>query len=302
MVGSIALDQALQYKVSYHYIIMVQDQLGSSDLEGAQRSNHSRWLRRLQRELRRLLIITPLERTLRPEHDLHLALGLLYAPCLLLLEKDLLDLRHLDPNPYAHCDGYQKHGAKHDGLDYVIVTLLYKKNTQVHEEDLLGQRQQSGDDEIPELDVAGREHGGGEMRWDCGQADDEYDEEAAITRQTCHGAVIEVRALQCKRFAAKETLERKPSPNCVIVSAEVHRHVDTAVALSSAIWEVVLSPINVPAATMANPIHNPYTTPHRSAMISWPKSGGNDMTTRITMGISHPAGSSRTFSEKGRSF
>jgi hypothetical protein len=43
-------------------------------------------------------------------------------------------------------------------------------------------------------------------------------------------------------------------------------------------------------------------TPHSNAMSSWPKSGGNDITTRIATGISHPAGRSRTFSEKGRSF
>jgi hypothetical protein len=43
-------------------------------------------------------------------------------------------------------------------------------------------------------------------------------------------------------------------------------------------------------------------TPHSSATSSWPKSGGNDITTRIATGISHPAGRSRTFSEKGRSF
>jgi hypothetical protein len=62
------------------------------------------------------------------------------------------------------------------------------------------------------------------------------------------------------------------------------------------------SPMNVPAATIAKPIHSPYTTPHNRAMTSWPKSGGNEMTTKIAMGISHPAGRSRTFSEKGRSF
>jgi hypothetical protein len=66
--------------------------------------------------------------------------------------------------------------------------------------------------------------------------------------------------------------------------------------------EVLLSPMKVPAATIAKPIHSPYTTPHSNAMISWPNSGGNDMITRMTIGISHPAGRSRTFSEKGRSF
>lgn len=36
-------------------------------------------------------------------------------------------------------------------------------------------------------------------------------------------------------------------------------------------------------------------------MISWPNSGGNEMTKRIAMGMSQPAGRSRTFSENGRS-
>jgi hypothetical protein len=63
----------------------------------------------------------------------------------------------------------------------------------------------------------------------------------------------------------------------------------------------LLSPTNVPAATIAKPIQRPYTTPHSSAMISWPKSGGNEMTKRIAMGMSQPAGRSRTFSENGRS-
>jgi hypothetical protein len=62
----------------------------------------------------------------------------------------------------------------------------------------------------------------------------------------------------------------------------------------------LLSPTNVPAATIAKPIQRPYTTPHSSAMISWPKSGGNEMTKRIAMGMSQPAGRSRTFSENGR--
>lgn len=63
-----------------------------------------------------------------------------------------------------------------------------------------------------------------------------------------------------------------------------------------------LSPTNVPAATIANPIHSPYTTPHSRAMTSCPKRGGKDMTIRMAMGISQPAGRSRTFSLKGRSF
>jgi hypothetical protein len=64
----------------------------------------------------------------------------------------------------------------------------------------------------------------------------------------------------------------------------------------------LLSPRNVPAATMPKPIQSPYTIPHKSAMISWPKSGGKEMMNRITIGITQPAGRSRTFSENGRSF
>ena len=63
-----------------------------------------------------------------------------------------------------------------------------------------------------------------------------------------------------------------------------------------------LSPRNVPAATIAKPIHSPQTTPHSSATSSWPNSGGKEMMNSMTIGISHPAGRSRSFSEKGRSF
>lgn len=64
----------------------------------------------------------------------------------------------------------------------------------------------------------------------------------------------------------------------------------------------LLSPVNVPAATMAKPMYSPYTTPHNKAMISCPKSGGKEMTKRIAIGISQPAGRSRTFSENGSNF
>lgn len=65
---------------------------------------------------------------------------------------------------------------------------------------------------------------------------------------------------------------------------------------------VVLSPMKVPAATMANPIHKPYTTPHKRATISWPKRGGNEIRTKMAIGIKNPPGSDRTFSEKGLNF
>lgn len=64
----------------------------------------------------------------------------------------------------------------------------------------------------------------------------------------------------------------------------------------------VPSPTKVPAATIAKPIHRPQTTPQSKATISWPNNGGKEMTKRIAMGMSQPAGRSRSFSEKGRSF
>ena len=68
-------------------------------------------------------------------------------------------------------------------------------------------------------------------------------------------------------------------------------------------WDMhVLSPRKVPAATMAKPSQRPQTTPHSRATISWPKRGGKEMTKRMAMGMSQPAGRSRRCSEKGRSF
>ncbi len=71
--------------------------------------------------------------------------------------------------------------------------------------------------------------------------------------------------------------------------------------MHSRIWEVldVPSPRNVPAATIAKPIHNPYTTPQRRAIISWPNKGGNEMRMRIATGMRNPAGKSRIFVDTG---
>lgn len=132
------------------------------------------------------------------------------------------------------------------------------------------------------------------MRRDRREADNEHDKEAAVTSETCHGAVVEVRALELDSFATEEIFECEPSANCGFIFSIVSKLVVGR--------GLLLSPMKVPAATTAKPIHSPYTTPHSSAMTSWPKSGGNDMMTRIAIGISHPAGRSRTFSEKGRSF
>lgn len=106
---------------------------------GAQRSNHPCWLHWLQRELRWLLIVPPLKSTLHIRHDLHLALHPLHTPLLLLLKQHLLDLSHLDPDPHTHRNRNQEDCTEHDGLDQIVVAVLNKKYTQVHEKDLLRQ-------------------------------------------------------------------------------------------------------------------------------------------------------------------
>ena len=53
------------------------------------------------------------------------------------------------------------------------------------------------------------------MCWDGGQADHQHDEEAAVAGQACHGAVVEVGALEGDGFAAEEVLEGEPGADCV---------------------------------------------------------------------------------------
>jgi|SRR5690242_10197121 len=74
---------------------------------------------------------------------------------------------------------------------------------------------------MPELHVTGRENGGGEMRRDCGQANDKDDEKAAIAGETRHGAVIKVRAFEFDGFTAEQVLECEPSADCDAVSAKL---------------------------------------------------------------------------------
>jgi hypothetical protein len=59
------------------------------------------------------------------------------------------------------------------------------------------------------------------------------------------------------------------------------------------------SPKNVPAATIANPIHNPHTTPQRRAIISCPNNGGKEMRIRIATGMRKPAGISLILIDAG---
>lgn len=178
-------------------------------------SNHSRWLCRLHGPIslvvivppfyrptnllwlhgrplrRRLLVIPPLVRTLRVRHELN-SLSLLDAPHFLLFQQQLLDGAHLEVDPDSHCDGDDEDGAEHDGFDDIVVTLLQEQHAEVDEEDLLGEREEGCDDEMPELDVAGGKNGRGEMGGDGGKSDDEDDEEAAVACQTGHGAVIKI--------------------------------------------------------------------------------------------------------------
>ncbi len=53
--------------------------------------------------------------------------------------------------------------------------MLDEQDANVDEDDLFGEREEGRDCEVPEIDVAGGEDGGGEMRWDNGEADDQND-------------------------------------------------------------------------------------------------------------------------------
>lgn len=72
------------------------------------------------------------------------------------------------------------------------------------------EREEGCDEEVPELDVAGGEDGGGEVRGDGGEADDEDDPEAAVAGEAGEGAVVEVCALELCGFAAEGVHEGEP--------------------------------------------------------------------------------------------
>jgi hypothetical protein len=57
--------------------------------------------------------------------------------------------------------------------------------------------------------------------------------------------------------------------------------------------------MNVPTATMANPIQSPYTTPQSKTINSCPNSGGKDIKIKIATGMRNPPGRSRTFCDIG---
>lgn len=120
----------------------------------------------------------------------------------LLVHQDLLHLGHLEPDPDPEDDGDDEDCAEHEVLADVGLLLLDEEHAEVDEEDLFGEGEQGGDEEVPELDVAGGEDGGGEVRGDGGEADDKYDPEAAVAREAGEGAVVEVGALESGGFAS----------------------------------------------------------------------------------------------------
>lgn len=54
--------------------------------------------------------------------------------------------------------------------------------------------------------------------------------------------------------------------------------------------KLIVSPMSVPAETIAKPTPAPHAIPQTIATNSWPKSGGNEMMTRTAMGIKNAAG------------
>ena len=137
-------------------------------------------------------------------------LCLSHTPHFLLFEKHLLHCAHFEVDPDAHGDGDDENGAEHDGFDHVVVALLEKQNTQVDEEDLLGEREERGDDEMPELDVARGEDGRGEMRGNGRETHDEDDEEAAVAGEAGHGPEIEIGAFQLEGLLSEGIFEGIP--------------------------------------------------------------------------------------------
>lgn len=94
---------------------------------------------------------------------------------------------------------------------------MHEEHAEVDEEDLLGEREEGGDEEVDELDVAGCEDGGGEVRGDGGQADHEDDPEAAVAGEAGEGAVVEVGALELGRASAERVEEGVPRSDCTVL-------------------------------------------------------------------------------------
>ena len=232
-------------------------------------------------------------------------------PLSLFFQQNLLNLSQLNPNPCAQCNCDDECNSEHGRLYRAVSILLDEQNTQVDEHDLLGQGEEGCDGEIPELDVTGGEDRCREVGGDDGKADDQDNldqdvsyqcsfedlpwysyPEASVASDACHGAIVEIRPLQLESLFPEQRLECKPCPDCC----------STLASQRSESARYSPSPKKVPAATMAKPIYSPQTAPTNNATISWPKSGGKEMMMRIAMGMSQPAGRSRSFIENGRIF
>lgn len=102
---------------------------------------------------------------------------LLHLPLLLLRQEHLLDPAHLDPYVDGESDSQDECRAEDDVLDGVVAVLLLldEEDAEVDEDDLLRQRQEGRDGEVPELDVAGRKDCRREVGRDHGEPDDEDD-------------------------------------------------------------------------------------------------------------------------------
>ena len=101
----------------------------------------------------------------------------------MLFKQDLLGDAHLSVHVDSSDDGREERDCKHDVIHGAVLGLLCKQDPDIHNHDLLRQRQESGDGEVPEFHIAGGEDGGGEVGRDDGEADDENNEEPSIASE-----------------------------------------------------------------------------------------------------------------------
>lgn len=97
---------------------------------------------------------------------------------------------------------------------YVVLLLLDKEDAKVDIENLLGERKEGGDKKVPKIYVAGGEDGGGEVRGNGRETDDEDDPEAAVAGEAGQGGIVEVCALELGGFATEGVHEGEPRADC----------------------------------------------------------------------------------------